>query len=463
MRTLDWTLIDIIRIGFTSRPWSDGEAPPEKPITLLISVQPDTTTWETGIEAAMACRAILRRFNIFDVEVEVMEACCEALNTETPNPHLKTEPVTGERTDANLQLSELIGTSIASIESPSVEGTKGFYVRLEDHPERLLAVTCQHVLFGRNAKNEDYHHIETDRKVVIQPGDGTWTDTIELLQVCIDRCQARIDCATRLLATNSSDVLGATSIEATSLNTEKAASEAWLSQYHEIQELGKRAIGHVLFSPRYSVSNSGPARPERLRDWALIELDQAKHETPFSAQKNAIVGGHTADILFDKARAKELSRDVRRKYPNKLQIDNNMGTIVLADKCVPDKELRDPEEESMSLDEPAKLVAKFGRSSGLTAGVRNEVKSVKRTIDGAHELISDEWCTMGAKTMGDNSRLPFSTKGDSGSCIFDMEGRIAGLLTSGKGPGGAYDLAYVTPMEWLLHDIRSFGYQVYLA
>ncbi|KAH6991976.1 hypothetical protein EDB82DRAFT_473800 [Fusarium venenatum] len=70
-----------------------------------------------------------------------------------------------------------------------------------------------------------------------------------------------------------------------------------LSKYHEIGDLDKRVIGHVLFSPRLgpSTSTSQSIRPghslqvQRLRDWALVELHQSKHQTPFQAQGACVV------------------------------------------------------------------------------------------------------------------------------------------------------------------------------
>lgn len=63
---------------------------------------------------------------------------------------------------------------------------------------------------------------------------------------------------------------------------------------------------------------------------------------------------------------------------------------------------------------------------------------------------------MGAqKSSSSILRTPFSRAGDSGSCIWDMAGRVAGILTSGTGAGDEEinDITYATPIEWLLKDI----------
>lgn len=63
---------------------------------------------------------------------------------------------------------------------------------------------------------------------------------------------------------------------------------------------------------------------------------------------------------------------------------------------------------------------------------------------------------MGAqKSSSSILRTPFSRAGDSGSCIWDMAGRVAGILTSGTGAEDEEinDTTYATPIEWLLKDI----------
>lgn len=50
----------------------------------------------------------------------------------------------------------------------------------------------------------------------------------------------------------------------------------------------------------------------------------------------------------------------------------------------------------------------------------------------------------------------FSQKGDSGSAIFDLDGRVGGILDAGSGSNCAtLDLTYITPMEWIIKDIEE--------
>lgn len=114
---------------------------------------------------------------------------------------------------------------------------------------------------------------------------------------------------------------------------------------------------------------------------------------------------------------------------------------------------------------PPLVVALHGSTTGLSVGVANEAKSVKRNTIGDLIFESEEWCILGAKWRSGSGRGLFSEGGDSGSCLWDMEGRIGGMLTSGlDGGNGCLDVSYATPIEWLLADIREqSGLDVELA
>jgi hypothetical protein len=98
-------------------------------------------------------------------------------------------------------------------------------------------------------------------------------------------------------------------------------------------------------------------------------------------------------------------------------------------------------------DEPCLIVGKSGRSSGVTWGTANEVMSVTRKTPAA--VNSKEWCMLSSISK------PFSEAGDSGSVIFDLRGRIGGIMSSGMGLTDSLDTTYATPMDWLLSDIKE--------
>lgn len=50
----------------------------------------------------------------------------------------------------------------------------------------------------------------------------------------------------------------------------------------------------------------------------------------------------------------------------------------------------------------------------------------------------------------------FSGKGDSGSVVFDLDGRVGGILDAGSGCNYLLlDLTYITPIGWIIEDIEA--------
>ncbi|CCT64656.1 uncharacterized protein FFB20_00589 [Fusarium fujikuroi] len=434
---LNWTAINILRLGYARRLNTLNE-PDDMFPKLLISVQPESTSWQSGYTATLQCRQVLREHGINDVEVEMMEAWVSKCNS----PRLTSQPIT-EYIQEAAQLSEFLGASIASEASPTCEGTKGFYVRLKD-TNKLLAVACRHTLLD-TFSDVDYRHSVNAPNMVIQPGQITYKATVEFLASFIKMLEERFDTLTP-----------AKMEELRILRGLKA-------NYDQINDLESRIIGHVLFSPEYSLSTSTP-NVTWIRDWALVELHPDRHETVFSEIKNRVVAGPRANGQLFQALFHELSAD-HQIHVEGLFVDYPTNTYELT-RPVQEREIRQPFEAARNLkNEPPMVVAKFGRTTGLTFGVANEAKSVLRKKLAGETVMSDELCIIGQKKKKGLCREAFSSKGDSGACILDMYGQVAGMLTSGMEAQNedAFEITYATPIEWLLKDIRGYGLEVTLA
>lgn len=111
------------------------------------------------------------------------------------------------------------------------------------------------------------------------------------------------------------------------------------------------------------------------------------------------------------------------------------------------------------------LVAKYGAGGGLALGLGNKLISVVRYTDaltGQRKSPSEEWCITSA-SLSECPQAAFSQRGDSGSCIWDMDERVAGILMEGSNGGNELDdITYSQPMERLLDDIRFHGFDVSL-
>ncbi|EWG40802.1 hypothetical protein FVEG_15178 [Fusarium verticillioides 7600] len=437
LKDINWTAIDILRLGYCRRPGTIAE-PDEMFPKLLISVQPNSVDRLLGSKVTLDCRKILQGYGINDMEVEIMEAYVSMFNS----PKLTSQPITDD-VQMDAQLSEFVGACIANKATPFREGTKGFYVRIKD-TDKLLFVTCRHVLFNDSFPNVDYDHNGNAPNMVIQPGQETYEYFVRQLSDYTAMLQ------------NLGDK--ATPAQREELDRAKEMKE----KFGKLHDRKSRIIGHVLYSPKYSLVTSKTGA-DRLRDWALVELHQDKHETVFSEMRNMVVAGPRADrelwrVLYD-----ELGDEDRRRVEKQLPF-HHTNTYDLT-RTVQEFEIRFPNEASRSLEnQRAMVVAKFGRSTSLTFGVANEVKSVCRMPVLGKEFISEEWCILGHKKRGQR-RQPFSEDGDSGSCILDMYGRVGGMLTGGKpAQKDDSDISYATPIDWLLKDIKQeSGLNVKLA
>jgi hypothetical protein len=207
----------------------------------------------------------------------------------------------------------------------------------------------------------------------------------------------------------------------------------------QLQRLGERksfsdpkhrVIGHVFFSPPRNL------HPKNwLRDWALIELDTQKFDV------NSLTNIVYIDQILEAIRPK---LDADPRFHLKMKTDKSLKL----QQAIPVPEMEKPTMKDENGDE-CMIVGKRGRTSKVTWGTANEVKSVTRTLYAGKKVTSLEWCVLSSIS------IPFSEKGDSGSVVFDLSGRVGGILTGGQGMNASTDITYVTPMEWLLQDINE--------
>ncbi|CAG9974904.1 unnamed protein product [Clonostachys byssicola] len=306
---IDWISIDIVRLGLHENP-DRGLPEPEQPHVLLISVA--NTTWGQGFPAVMSCRRIMEQYGLDDIHCEMKEMVLADLSCElegpvaersasAPNEAPNEAPPLAPRLTSQSEVfpepeycpgahyrtmaSECLGASIALLDSPTWEGTKGLYLRRKD-AGAILALTCRHILFkkGSELSNELYqHNPDTTPRLVIQPGSGTLNDMLEFAETMCrftERRRATVE-ARADYTEERRDIL------LTDLQNELALRSQWRDYVKSIAAPESRIIGHVLFSPKVSPGKS-PSGESRLRDWALIELYPNKHQITLSDLKNCV-------------------------------------------------------------------------------------------------------------------------------------------------------------------------------
>ena len=461
---VEWHVIDILRLGYDR---IDGEDPGHwsHPITLLVSVEPATVAWEEGHAAVLRCKAILERHGINDVPCEMKESrICPAVSSEQPaGPQLGLPPALASpivQAHAQAIISDCTGVAIGV---GSLAGTKGLYFRrngLADHDSNILALTCRHVVFAQKEDDQkEYRFDPTKPKVsVMQPDErtlGTHKGLVKgAVEILKDDIKTLKEQAMHQGFTEDPRIEGSTGL-LNSLISQQQDYEKLLKELASFDSELSRTIGHVWFAPAYGyrqldypVHPDQPHQNRHFRDWALFELDPRKHQRPLDEIANRVFVGDGWRIKVKYALQKA------QRFRGLVQ----HGTTLALRGIIPVEEVYNPPLENDEND-PVIAVAKVGRSSGLTIGFGSMYKSVKREILDGQTQYTEEWCITGVRLFKDQVGIsPFSAKGDSGACVFDLQGRIGGLVTGGaSGNDKTLDTTYVAPIEWILKSMEENG------
>ncbi|KAL6788523.1 hypothetical protein J3E68DRAFT_444266 [Trichoderma sp. SZMC 28012] len=451
---INWTALDILRIGLNG----------EYTLTLMIAVLPDSLSWRDGHPIALQCKGIFESHGIQGVECEIRESivnlCTNAglepaisasetpdiSDTVIPQLQLSSEPIPDGDLFADdlVEMSDRLGTRIATMNNPSMAGTKGLYLRVDPSSTagepRLLALTCRHVVIDPATEGiQEYDSRESSDqsdsrrpdvpKDVIQSDQPTFEAKITSLGEGAQtaRESARQYVKTKELAAPFEDCInGCLSVQQTMIPYESPSS---------------RVIGQVLFAPALAVTSDSARGTGWLRDWALIELFQKNHQAAFPSITNKVYIRQRADLKTLVGRSKRALLGIT--IPTIAGIVDSCIELEKTEVSV--DEILNPE-VSKYLGEPAMVIAKYGASSGLTLGLGSTLVSLVRysidTPDGTEKVISEEWPIVPTEKANWHPQAPFSTKGDSGSCVWDLCRRPAGILTSGASAKEFNDLRF---------------------
>ncbi|KAL6822558.1 hypothetical protein V8C40DRAFT_280565 [Trichoderma camerunense] len=453
---INWTALDILRVGLNG----------EYTLTLMIAVLPDSLSWSDGHPITVRCKRIFEAHGIHEVECEIRESVVHLCTNPLPQLQLSSGAISeGDLFARDLvDMSDRLGTKIATM-NHHMAGTKGLYLRLKpsssSDEHRLLALTCRHVII--DPETEGVQEYDT------RGSDGQSTSNSRKPDIPKDVIQIDQPTFETKIRSLGQDAKSAQeSARRYAKDKEQfAAVEAYANRSLDLQQTmrefetpSSRVFGQLLFAPALAVTTDS-AR-EWLRDWTLIELSPKSHQSSFLSIKNKVYleGQSEFKNLVDRSKGRLLGRAI----PTLVSIVD--GCIELEKPEVSVDEILDPE-VSKYFDEPAMVVAKYGPSSGLTLGLGSTLVSLVRysidTPDGTEKVISEEWPIVPTEKANWHPQAPFSTKGDSGSCVWDLRRRPAGILTSGASAKEFNDVTYAQPLERLLKDIRSCGFEVSLV
>ncbi|KAL5593144.1 hypothetical protein FOBRF1_012246 [Fusarium oxysporum] len=441
---IDWTAIDILRVGYEDA-YQDADRLSQCPVTMLISVTENSASFRQAEATIVACKDILIRFGLNDVEVEMKESIVSTTAsipgpaTSDPSagqsaPRLDPGPFDNDINDIKYDffrdISEYIGTSIDSPHEFK-EGTKGLY--LQGNDGKTYALACRHSLFSAEYCKEYRYYDGNDTKYVLQPG----SDNLSKLVGRFKGRKEAIDETIKEMAKPAYDAPGFQD-KLPDFLQEQILLQSCQPRMEQFDNEACAVIGRVEFSPPIELCS----QRLRLRDWALVELAQDSFTTKLSELRNKVPVTQDLSSLVSKIPASptEMARRLRFSASHELAI----GPIII------------PGSEETP---PGLFVLKHGRTTGFTIGRANGVHSVLRhAFEIAEEVVSSEWCIVGLGNA-------FSDKGDSGAVVFDLESRVGGMITAGlrkQDNADGFDVTYATPMQWLLDDIKRHGYDVEL-
>jgi hypothetical protein len=342
------------------------------------------------------------------------------------------------------------------------EGTLGLYLKTggsNPHSESLWGLTCRHVLHPYENTETAYRskpHTDQPITSILSPSNSDLEkirNTAERKAETFSNHVARLASGIKSYPEKPQELKEAREKYAIQLKDAQEFAESKLPKW---QSQASRVLGYLRYAPAIEVADPVEAldMAEPRRDWALIEVNKEKFSKPVTNSVDIVCGVLLPNLIFNQTvecGVRGLRDDWEADFTGKMDLR----------QTVPMKELRDPSMVDRH-GEPCLLVGKRGTASGMTWGRMNEVKS----IVWENNMQSMEWCVLPGFHNG--SCVAFAEPGDSGSCVFDINGRVVGIIVGGVENGTlpnriAMDVTYVTPMEWLQQDMKKHGYSVEIA
>ncbi|KAF8958833.1 hypothetical protein BDZ97DRAFT_1840183 [Flammula alnicola] len=447
---VDWSSTDIVRIAHDDEP--DGN------LILWIGVwvrPPTRLSYEAGIEVARQCKRLLLDHGITDVDVELRES--NIIQTVGPRL-LRPTDIIDPTAILREPFTTTLGITICAEDTPWAEGTAGFFIAVPG-VDKLFLVTARHVLFPR-AENKHF-----ERTSESQPRRNVLVLSEASFQEHLFRIKRDIQDQDIVIASQESRIAGVAgqddaesqAIREDAEHEKKKADRRAQTLTNFLQELlgqwstnKSRTLGHVIFSPEIVVGAG-----QYTQDIAVIEVDASKI-SPADFPGNFIDLG-TKYTPVELTRKMLPNPNLNARNFNKFTWPGNR--LLKLSGPIPQAEMRHPPMSDPD-GEACIPVLKRGRTTDLTVGKATTFVSYTRNLyfseparrDGA-AAVSKAWAVIPL----DKESGPFAAKGDSGAVVVDGVGRIAGILTGGGGGANdACDVAYVTPIEFIMEAIHKF-------
>jgi len=412
--------IDAVSIGYNPDKAHGGILPAGNP-TIWIGVERGVISQETGQYVVDEIKRRCKESGLEDMRVEIRESRLSNLSALIDPALVPPEiRITGLAED----LTASLGVPIASELAPDSLGTGGLVFTVPGLPYYIM-ITAAHVLVPNSDGDRSSSH-----PLQSSPGPKVRLHTKESfahLMQNVDEAIEQIDYSIGSIqdAIKTADPTTAAGYRRTIDGWylyQKASLESWRSQL-KASSPESRTLGTILLRPPLDLGVTTAASEYRCtRDYCLIQTDLNPALHPDFNTLRLVPGAEMR--IANKCATAFPTRD-----------DDQSRTIRATGKYVPILDL-------LGEDARARVVLKRGARTGLTVGTTNRLKSFRRM----DVEFSDEVLVIGMDTV------PFSAEGDSGATVIDRAGDAVGIVTSG--PLDLAELTYVTPMAWIMEDIK---------
>lgn len=445
---VNWTSVDAVKIAYVEEKLSG-------PAIIWIGVMPGTLTFEKGAAIAANCRPIVDAYGITDYHVEVKESLVATLGNKFLDP-LPFNPTFIHREPFTATLGTPIASRVMSKdvnEEEWVEGSGGFFLSAGGQNKNIYLITARHNVLPVGDENLEYVYEDDTkpRRDVIALGPMAFKRKLAVIEHAIATQQRAIDYANEDLHSLSRKCVidpassKARQVAQQALEEAKEALEKLEALHHEItvhwKNSADRSIGHLVWAPPIVLSTE----PNQFTlDIAVIQIDPGMLDA-----ENYL--GNTINLSTNCTRDEFLDK-VKLNPGNHLPFRFPRGSLFKLEGQVPEHDVHNlPMLDNKG--EPCLVVFKNGAKTGITVGKANDVASYTRVYHQNLYQESREWAII---TTNKNSGS-FSCKGDSGSCVADVYGRVGGILTCGTTSifNDKCDVTYVTPISFIMKTLRA--------
>ena len=441
------------------------------PIVIWIATHPGTTTTETAHDASPDILKLLEDNGVKGAVVEWYEGAVERL---AGPPLLRVVDNNNPTHYVRRFLTAALGMAIATAErEEDAQGsvTLFFHENKDKHgnpSSKVFGVSNCHVLREDTTVKYEFEGAGAPPQHVRLAGSRRFQRGLDEIKACISGHGIDADLLVREIVEleakekskdpdEAADDTEALRVKREKLAKEERDTDVLEKFYHEVKnqwgDIARRNIGHVHWAPEISVDVEGrrytldigtfEVDPTRFKDHFkgnVVDLGALTHlsHTHLVHQKQPYVGSKfTPRQLTDMFYPQSGGRTTF-KFPTNglLRIKGFVTPELLANPDLFD-----------SNGEPCLVVMKEGNTSGLTVGCYAGMEAYLCSELGVEsvELAIYNY----NKQSG-----PFSAKGDSGSLIFDGQGRMVGILRSGMSKGGSSHVTYATPAWWAMEQLR---------